>query len=224
MPRTERRPHTGTGVCYPWVVETTSYVNYYYVYAVDADMGPFFIKFCSDFPYNGKLCLNGHEYLKRQLTKEAIAFEARDNGILRCADPVRMQAIADAFDGQRIDTFFRTWLARLPHPFTAADRLAGYRYALSLLQVACALTQVLATPVQGRLLFEQVVRENLYLGRPSQVQLIFDRRVNQRTPGRFRTRVITDGVTPSLHVDYKRNRIQALSQRRTGPAHGNHHQ
>src|SRR6476469_10924812 len=40
------------------------------------------------------------------------------------------------------------------------------------------------------------------------VQLIFDRRVNRRTPGRFRTRVITEGVTPSLHVDYKGTRIK----------------
>ena len=41
-----------------------------------------------------------------------------------------------------------------------------------------------------------------------QVQLIFDRRVNKTTPGRFRTRIITDGVIPSLHVDYKNNRIK----------------
>lgn len=40
------------------------------------------------------------------------------------------------------------------------------------------------------------------------MRLIFDRRVNRRTPGRFRTRVITEGVTPSLHVDYKRSRIK----------------
>jgi len=46
------------------------------------------------------------------------------------------------------------------------------------------------------------------LGRPDQVQLIFDRRVSKQTPGRFRTRVITEGVTPSLHVDYKHTRIK----------------
>jgi hypothetical protein len=40
------------------------------------------------------------------------------------------------------------------------------------------------------------------------VQLIFDRRVSRRTPGKFRTRVITDGVGPSLHVDYKNSRIK----------------
>jgi hypothetical protein len=67
---------------------------------------------------------------------------------------------------------------------------------------------VLDRPVAGRIFFEQVIRENLDIGRPGQVQLIFDRRVSRRTPGRFRTRVITEGVTPSLHVDYKRSRIK----------------
>ena len=40
------------------------------------------------------LCLNGQEYLKRQLTKRGIDFEELDNGILRCDDPGAMQAIA----------------------------------------------------------------------------------------------------------------------------------
>jgi hypothetical protein len=208
LPRTERRQHAQTGVRYPWVVEATGYVNHYYVYAVDADCGPFFLKLCSYFPYNGRLCVNGHEYLKRQLTKAGIAFQALDNGILSCADPARLRAIADGFDGAVIDALLRKWLALLPHPFGAADRAAGYRYALSVLQVECALTQVLERPVHGRLLFEQVIRENLDLGRPSRVQLIFARRVSRRTPGRFRTRVITEGVTPSLHVDYKHSRIK----------------
>ena len=38
--------------------------------------------------------------------------------------------------------------------------------------------------------------------------MIFGRRVSRQTPGRFRTRVITEGVTPSLHVDYKHSRIK----------------
>ena len=40
------------------------------------------------------------------------------------------------------------------------------------------------------------------------MQLIFGRRVTRRTPGRFRTRVLTEGVTPSLHLDYKHCRIK----------------
>jgi hypothetical protein len=57
-------------------------------------------------------------------------------------------------------------------------------------------------------LFEDVIRENLDLGRPGQMQLIFDRSVTKATPGTFRTRVITDGVIPSLHIDYKGTRIK----------------
>ncbi len=60
----------------------------------------------------------------------------------------------------------------------------------------------------GRVFFEEVIRENLDLGRPDQVQMIFGRRVTSQTPGRFRTRVLTEGVTPSLNVDSKRSRIK----------------
>ena len=98
--------------------------------------------------------------------------------------------------------------AELPHPFTAADRKAGYRYEISILQAEFSLTQVLDRPLTGRVFFEEVIRENLDIGRPNQVQLIFDRRVSRRTPGRFRTRVITEGVVPSLHIDYKNTRIK----------------
>src|SRR5437899_8654365 len=97
-----------------------------YVYAVDRDFGPFFLKFCSYFPYTAKLCLNGHEYLKRQLTREGIAFTALDNGLLSCADPARAQAICDALSAERIAALLRKWLAILPHPLTADARRAGY--------------------------------------------------------------------------------------------------
>lgn len=96
----------------------------------------------------------------------------------------------------------------MPHPYSAADRKAGYRYQISILQAEFSLTQVLDRPVNGRVFFEEVIRENLDIGRPSQVQLIFNRRVSRRTPGKFRTRVITEGVVPSLHVDYKATRIK----------------
>ena len=67
--RTERRHNPATGATCAWLVDSTAMVNHFYFYAVDDDFGPFFLKFCSYFPYNAKLCINGHEYLKRQLTK-----------------------------------------------------------------------------------------------------------------------------------------------------------
>jgi hypothetical protein len=206
--RTQKRRHPDTGQSYPWLVKGTAMVNHYYFYGVDREFGPFFIKFGSYFPYNAKLCLNGHEWLKRQLTKEGIAFEALDNGIRTCADPARLQELARELTPLLIERFFHQWLAKLPHPFTRADQEAGYVYQLSILQAEFSLTQVLDRPVSGRVFFEEAIRENLDLGRPDQVQLIFSRRVTKQSPGPFRIRVITQGVTPSLHVDYKSSRIK----------------
>jgi len=206
--RTEKRRNPQTGMTYPWIVRSSAMVNYYYFYCVDRDFGPFFIKFCSYFPYTGKLCINGHEYVKRQLSKEGIAFLALDNGIASCENAERLKQLCDEFDEQKIERFFAKWLAILPNPFTQEDRDAGYHYQLSLLQIEFSLTLVLDRPVAGRIFFEQVIKENLDIGRPDQVQLIFQRRIDKRTPGRFRTRIITEGVIPSLHFDYKNSRIK----------------
>jgi hypothetical protein len=204
--RTEKR-RDARGV-YPWIIRSTAMVNHYYVYILDRDFGPVFIKFCSYFPYPAKLCLNGHEWLKRQLTQRDVPFEPLDNGIRSSADGRRVQRIADTLDAAKIDAMFRKWLRRIPHPFTPAHRAAGYRYQLSILQAEFALTQVLDRPHTGRCFFEEVIRENLDLGRPDQMQLIFTRRVTRRTPGRFRTRVLTEGVVPSLHVEYKKSKVK----------------
>ena len=206
--RTQKRRNPRTGQSYAWLVRSTAMVNHYYFYCVDKDFGPFFIKFCSYFPYNAKLCINGHEYLKRQLDREGIPYEALDNGVLSCDDPARLQALADRLSPAKIDALLRKWLKRLPDPFSTKDHRAGYGYDVSILQAEFALTQVLDRPTSGRVFFEEVIRENLDLGRPDKVQLIFNRRVTRRTPSRFRTRVLTQGVTPTLHVDYKRSRIK----------------
>jgi DNA-binding HxlR family transcriptional regulator len=208
--RTERRRNPKTGRSYPWIVRRSAMVNNYYIYAVDRDFGPFFLKFCSYFPFNAKLCLNGHEYAKRQLAQEGIAFEALDNGILSCARPKRLQSICDGLSAERIDALLRKWLRLLPHPFTRADRKAGYRYDVSILQAEFSTTQVLDRPVHGRVFFEQVIRENLDLGRPEEIKLIFNRRMpcRRRKRERFCTRVVTHDVTPSLNIHYKNSRIK----------------
>src|SRR3954464_5865005 len=209
--RTERR-RNAAGAAYPWIVRSTGMVNHFYVYAVDADFGPFFIKFCSYFPYNARLCLNGHEWAKRQAARAGIGFTALDNGFAAIADPAAVQVICERRGPEQITALLDKWLVILPNPFTDADRGAGHRYECSVLQAEFSLTQVLARPVAGRVFFEQVIRDNLDAGRPDQVSLIFDRRLihgrRRSTPGQLRTRVITEGVTPSLHIDYKHTKIK----------------
>src|SRR5436190_2107579 len=209
VPRTTRK-RLESGGTVPWIIYSTAMVNVYYFYCRDRDFGPFFLKFCSYFPYSAKLCLNGHEYLKCQLTQRGIGFEAMDNGLLSCTDIQAAQQISDGLSAGKIQTFFRKWLARLPHPYSAKDRKAGYRYDLSILQAEFSLTQVWDRAVHGRCFFEEVIRENIDLGRPEQVQLIFARKMHRKTAtdGRCRTRIVTEGVVPSLHVYYKNTHLK----------------
>ena len=183
--------------------DKTVYVNHYYFYIDDADFGPLFIKVCSYAPWGTKLCLNGHEWAKRQLDKEGIPYESLDNGFLSCADPKRLQEICDSVGPEQIEAVFRKWLQRIPLPLQPADRAAGYDWSLSIWQMEVSLTQIFDRPLRGREFFEEIIRDNLDLGRPDRVQLIFDRVVTKKTPGQFRTRVIQDGVHPSLHINYK---------------------
>ena len=182
------------------IVDSTAMVNHYYFYCVDEDFGPFFLKFCSYFPYNAKLCINGHEYLKRQLAKRGVAFEALDNGIKSCADPNLLRRLSDGLSAGRIDRLLRKWLKRLPHPFPPRDRATGYRHQLLFFFFFFAHPGARSAGDGTHLLRGGDPREPRHRS-PQPRSLVFDLRVSRRTPGR-RTRVITDGVAPSLHVDY----------------------
>jgi hypothetical protein len=170
------------------------------------------VKLSSYFPYTGRLIINGNEYAKRQAAKAGIGFVPLDNAFAAVDDAAAVQAVCDGLDAGKITALAARLLAVLPHPFTAEDTAAGYRYELSVLQAEFSLTQTLDAPVAGRVFFDQVIRDNLDLGRPDRVSLIFDRKIIRKggraTPGRFRTRVITDGVTPSLHIDYKNSKVK----------------
>jgi hypothetical protein len=183
--------------------DKTVYVNHYYFYIDDEDFGPLFLKICSYAPWSMKLCLNGHEWAKRQLDRRHITYEALDNGFLSCAEPAKLQKICDALGPEEIERVFRKWLRRIPLPLRPEDRQAGYDWDLSIWQMEVSLTQIFDRPLRGREFFEEIIRDNLDLGRPDRVQLVFDRMVTKKTPGEFRTRVIQDGVHPSLHINYK---------------------
>jgi hypothetical protein len=209
--RTEKR-RNAAGQAYPWIVKSTGLVNHFYFYCLDADFGPFFVKFGSYFPYNAKLCLNGHHWAQRQAGKAGIGFTAMDNAFAAVDDVPGLQAICDSLGPTQIYALLEKWLKLLPDPFTDADRDAGYRYQVSVLQAEFSLTQMLDAPVTGRIFFEHVIRDNLDVGRADQIGLIFNRRIHRgrkrSTQLRFRTRVITDGVTPSLHADYKHTTVK----------------
>lgn len=202
-----RRDDKGTKVWFTYRRESVR-VTHYYFYVLDADFGLAFIKVCTYLPFAVKVCFNGHEWAKQQLSKEGIAFEALDNGFAQCADPPRLQAICHHLTAAAIQAFFDRWVDQLPWPLCPAEREAGYHHDLSVWQLEVSRTQVFADPEQGRALVEDLIRENLDLGRPDRVRLIFERQVTKRTPSEFHTQVIQHGVIPSIKIHYKHSSLK----------------
>ncbi len=183
-------------------------VSVYYFYVLDDDFGSGFIKICTYFPYPAKVWVNGHEWAKRQATKLGLEFTELANGFASTADPTRLQGICDRLGPNHILAFFERWMRIIPTPLSPADRAGGYWWELSMRQVEVSRTMVFDAPRRGRAFFEAVVADNLGIGRPSEVRLIFARRIRSDTRGAFRTRVVTRGTEVTLDVNYRDSRIK----------------
>jgi hypothetical protein len=194
-------------VCFEFFREERR-VGVYYFYICDPDFGPGFIKICTYFPYPAKVWLNGHEWAKRQADMAGVDYTALSNGFAACPQPERLQAISDSFGTQDVQWFFDRWIGAIPTPFTKADRDAGYWWELSMRQVEVSRTIVFDDPRRARAFFEALVADNIGIGRPEQIAIVFGRQVRKTTKGPFRTRVFDPGVDVKIDFSYKHSRIK----------------
>jgi hypothetical protein len=194
-------------VCFEFFKEERR-VGVYYFYVLDPDFGPGFIKICTYFPYPAKVWVNGHEWAKRQADREGIDYTALSNGFAACPEPERLQGICDGFGPQHVQWFFDRWIGQLPTPFTKADRDAGYWWQLSMRQVEVSRTLVIDDPRRARAFFEALVADNIGIGRPEQIAIVFARQVRTTTKGVFRTRVFDPGTDVKVDFSYKHSRIK----------------
>jgi hypothetical protein len=188
-------------------------VTCYYFYLWDADFGPAFIKVCAYFPYPAKIWVNGHEWAKRQAERAGIGFTELSNGFAACDDPAALQEICNRLQPGTIEVFAQRWLHRLPLPFGQKDQRAGYWWEISMRQVEVSRTLVFDAPRRARAFFEALIADNLDIGRPANVEIIFGRRIRRDTPGVFRTAIDRPAVGPDtggvvLNVFYKHSRIK----------------
>jgi hypothetical protein len=183
-------------------------VTVFYVYVWDEDFGPAFVKICSYFPYPIKVWVNGHEWAKRQAIQAGIAFTELSNGFATCNDPAALQTICDRLGPGTIRVFFERWISRLPLPLTEHDRAAGFWWELTMRQVETSRTIVFDAPRHARSFFEALVADNLDLGRPESVEIIFGRHRGRKASGVFKTAIdrYTHGVT--INVFYKHSRVK----------------
>ena len=182
-------------------------VGVYYFYVLDPEFGAGFIKLGSYCPWPGKVWLNGHEWLKRQALRAGIGFTELENGIATCSDPDRLQAIADSFAPEHVRAFFDRWITQIPTPLREEDRAAGYRWDLSMRQVEVSRTLVFDAPRRARGFFEALVQDNIDIGRPEEISLVFARQAKSKTD-RFATRIVSRDTDARIDFRYKTSRIK----------------
>jgi hypothetical protein len=199
----------------PWFSFTKAdrRVTCLYFYLWDADFGPAFIKICAYFPYPVKVWVNGHEWAKRQCVQAGVGFSALSNGFASCDEPNRLQAICDRLGPGAIGVFFQRWMSVLPLPLTEHDRQAGYWWELSMRQIEISRTLVFDAPRHARGFFEALVRDNLDLGRPDSVELIFTGKNERRgrkpaTQPIFKTKVVTRDTEVTINAFFKHSRVK----------------
>ncbi len=159
------------------------------------------------------LWLNGHKWAKRQATAAGIGWTALFNGFATCQDPAALQGICDRLGPWSIQVFFDRWMAVLQLPLTEHDRVGGYWWELSMRQVEVCRTMVFNAPRRARAFFEALVADNLDVGRPDSVELIFTRHRGRR--GRlpkveqvFTTKVVTRDTLVTVNACFKRSPVK----------------
>ena len=189
-------------------------VPVFYVYIFDEQMGPGFIKICSYFPYPVKAWVNGHEWAKRQALAAGLGFTALSNGFAACEDPAALQAICDRFGPGAVRVWFERWMARILLPLTDVDRDAGFWWELPMRQVETSRTLVFDGDCHARAFFEALLCDNMDLGRPENVELLFRRGQRLGRPaapppgGGFKTKIDRCCDLVTLNVFYKNSRVK----------------
>ncbi|MDP9185597.1 MAG: hypothetical protein M3O29_08025 [Actinomycetota bacterium] len=199
----------------PWFSFTKAdrRVTCYYFYLWDDAFGPGFVKICAYFPYPAKIWINGHEWAKRQAAHAGIGFTELSNGFAATDDPAGLQTICDRLGPAQITEFAEHWFSVLPVPLTGADAAAGYWWEISMRQIEVSRTIVFDAPRRARGFFDALVGDNLDIGRPDQIELIFSGRpVRGGRPPKvaqvFKTSVVTRGVDVTVNALYKHSRIK----------------
>jgi hypothetical protein len=183
-------------------------VGAYYFYILDPEFGPAFIKICTYAPWGARVWVNGHEWAKRQALRAGLGFTELHNGFASCSEPERLQAICDSFGAAHVQAFFDRWIGEIPTPLTIDDRAAGYWWELSMRQVEVSRTLVLDDARRARAFFEALVQDNIGIGRPEQVSMLFARQLRRPTRHRYQTRILSTGTEVRIDFRYKRSRVK----------------
>ena len=192
------------------------YVNLYYFYLQDAQLGRLFVRLCPYFPFDAQVCLNGHEWLARQLRQEGIAFRQQDNAFVACEAPARLQELADTFGAAHILAGVEPWLGRWLPYFSAAERSQGYRHRLFVAQAEYCHNLIFHRRAALEGLFGRLLDSSRALGRPEKLAVIFGRPCFRPDTRTGQTEVkITKLHTPVLRTGFQKTSLKQYVKDKT---------
>lgn len=186
------------------------FVEQYYFYLKDRDFGRMFLRICPYFPFNARLCLNGHEWLACRMRQEGLRFHQAGNAFLTCSDPRRLQELSDEFSSQHVLNCAHRWLAQLIPFFTDAERRrGGCGHRLYISQVEYSTNLVFDRRAALDRLSERLLDLNRTIGRPDKLSVIFGRKITKAYRGSLKTQIADYHLgNPVIRSDYKKGSVK----------------
>ena len=212
------RENARVAVSFPHRATTSNCCNrfvwQYYFYLQDQDFGRMFLRICPYFPFSARVCLNGHEWLACRLREEGIAFQQCANAFRTCADPARLQELADQFSPADIEACAHRWLAQLVPFFTDRERRhQGFGYRLFVSQVEYCTNLIFERRAALDRLHERLLDLNRSIGHPDKIAMIFGRRITKNTDAGLKTQILDHDLgQPVIRSEYKSSSIKQYAR------------
>jgi len=173
------------------------WVNQFNFYLNDSRWGRMFVRMCPYFPFSARVCLNQHHWLAIRMQAEGIDFQQCSNAFLKCANPARLQKLADSLTPQDLLRCGQKWLAAFT-PFISdrERRHAGCQHRLFFAQVEYCDNLIFHRRAAVDELTERLLDLNRTIGQPKKITMIFGRKVTKEYKGKLQT-VIEDLDLPN---------------------------
>ena len=166
-----------------WVVQYNFYIN-------DRQWGRMFVRICPYLPFSARVCLNQHHWLANRMREEGIEFKQCANAFVRCAEPERLQQLANSLTPSDLVSCGQKWLARLTPFFTARERQeSGCRHRLFFSQVEFCDNLIFRRRAALDKLGERLLDANRTIGQPNKITTIFGRRISKHYRGKLQTEI-----------------------------------
>ena len=166
-----------------WVVQYNFYVN-------DTRWGRMFVRICPYLPFSARICLNQHHWLANRMREESIDFRQCANAFLGCAEPRRLQELADELTPRDIVSCGQKWLSCFTPFFSPTEREeAGCRHRLFFAQVEFCDNLVFHRRAALDRLGERLFDANRTIGQPDKITTIFGHKVTKSYRGKLQTEI-----------------------------------